>query len=314
MPSTTMLDLLGQLPEHPAEGDYRVLWVGDQRLLPAAGQAYGPGVAYAVTDGRSLEVDQTWGTTPRGGDDEIAGALQAVATGSTTRAGRLLAPFAVRYIIVPVVDGAVSTDDEPLPLPAGLVDSLGDQLDLAEAYSPPAFLVYENRAWLPLRSVLTADGAAASRTAGAESLAQADVTGATPIMVGADHLGSASVGVPAGTVHLGVPFDRNWSVTVDGGAVDARPAFGSTMAFDIGAGGTATMQYGTSAVRRLVVLSQSLVWLLVLALAAGARLPRARTRSRSAALLSVEPVLTFDPVPAVPADPVAVVEAGSDES
>lgn len=314
MPSTTMLDLLGQLPEHPAEGDYRVLWVGDQRLLPAAGQAYGPGVAYAVTDGRSLEVDQTWGTTPRGGDDEIAGALQAVATGSTTRAGRLLAPFAVRYIIVPVVDGAVSTDDEPLPLPAGLVDSLGDQLDLAEAYSPPAFLVYENRAWLPLRSVLTADGAAASRTAGAESLAQADVTGATPIMVGADHLGSASVGVPAGTVHLGVPFDRNWSVTVDGGAVDARPAFGSTMAFDIGAGGTATMQYGTSAVRRLVVLAQSLVWLLVLALAAGARLPRARTRSRSAALLSVEPVLTFDPVPAVPADPVAVVEAGSDES
>jgi hypothetical protein len=220
----------------------------------------------------------------------------------------------VRYIIVPVVDGAVSTDDEPLPLPAGLVDSLGDQLDLAEAYSPPAFLVYENRAWLPLRSVLTADGAAASRTAGAESLAQADVTGATPIMVGADHLGSASVGVPAGTVHLGVPFDRNWSVTVDGGAVDARPAFGSTMAFDIGAGGTATMQYGTSAVRRLVVLAQSLVWLLVLALAAGARLPRARTRSRSAALLSVEPVLTFDPVPAVPADPVAVVEAGSDES
>jgi hypothetical protein len=86
------------------------------------------------------------------------------------------------------------------------------------------------------------------------------------------------------------------------------------MAFDIGAGGTATMQYGTSAVRRLVVLAQSLVWLLVLALAAGARLPRARTRSRSAALLSVEPVLTFDPVPAVPADPVAVVEAGSDES
>jgi hypothetical protein len=311
MPSTTMLDLLGQLPDHPAEGDYRVLWVGDQRLLPAAGQAYGPGVAYAVTDGRLLEVDQTWGTPPRGGDDEIAGALQSIATGTTTRAGRLLAPFAVRYIIVPVVDGAVSTDDEPLPLPSGLIDSLGDQLDLAEAYSPPAFMVYENRAWLPLRSVLTADGAAASRSAGAESLAQADVTGATPIMVGADHLGAASVGVPAGTVHLGVPFDRNWTVSVDGAAVEARPAFGSTMAFDIGAGGTATMEYGTSAMRRLLVLAQSLVWLLVLAVAAGARLPRARTGPRSVAALPVGPVLTFDPLPAVPVEPV---EAGSDES
>jgi hypothetical protein len=142
-------------------------------------------------------------------------------------------------------------------------------------------------------------------------------------MVGADHLATASVGVPAGTVHLGVPFDRNWTVRVDGAAVDARPAFGSTMAFDIGAAGTATMEYGTSAVRRLVVLAQCLMWLLVLALAAGARLPRARTRQRSAALLPVEPVLTFDPLPVVPAasaepvetvEPVEPAEAGSDES
>ena len=304
MPSTTMLDLLGQLPDHPAEGDYRVLWVGDQRLLPAAGQAYGPGVAYAVTDGRSLEVDQTWGTPPRGGDDEIAAALRAIATGTTTRAGRLLAPFAVRYVIVPVVDGAVSTDAHPLPLPTGLIDSLGDQLDLAEAYSPPAFVVYENRAWLPLRSVLTADGAAASRTAGAEALAQADVTGATPVMVGADHLAPASVGVPAGTIHLGVPFDRNWSVRVDGTAVDGRPAFGSTVAFDIESPGTATLAYDTSAVRRLVVFAQSLVWLLVLAVAAGARLPRSRPTRRQSNTEPVEPVLTFDPVLAATVAPV----------
>jgi hypothetical protein len=172
---------------------------------------------------------------------------------------------------------------------------------------------------LALRSVLTADGAAASRTAGAESLAQADVTGATPIMVGADHLGAASVGVPAGTVHLGVPFDRNWTVSVDGAAVEARPAFGSTMAFDIGTGGTATMSYGTSAMHRLLVLVQSLVWLLVLAVAAGVRLPRARTDLRSVAALPVEPVLTFDPMTAVQvepatAEPVEQSKAGSDES
>jgi hypothetical protein len=120
-----------------------------------------------------------------------------------------------------------------------------------------------------------------------------------------------------------VPFDRNWTVSVDGAEVEARPAFGSTMAFDIGTGGTATMKYGTSAVHRLLVLAQSLVWLLILAVAAGARLPRARTGLRSVAALPVEPVLTFDPVIAVLAEPVEPVElvepvepdeAGSDES
>ncbi len=294
MPTTTMLDLLGQLPEQPTDGDYRVLWVGDQRLLPAAGQPYGPGVAYAVTDGSTLLVDQTWGTRPRVGDDAIGAALQAIATGSTTRAGRLLAPFSVRYVIVPVVDGAVSTDDAPLDLPAGLLDALGDQLDLAEAYSPPAFIVYENRAWLPMRSVLTADGAAASRTAGAEALAQSDVVGATPIMPGADHLAEASVGVPAGTVHLGVPFDRNWTVRLDGAAVDSRPAFGSTMAFDIATQGTIAMRYETSVVRRLMVLVQALVWLVVIGVAAGVRVRRARRRIEPAT--GTQPVITLDPV------------------
>jgi len=294
MPSTTMIDLLGQLPEQPAEGDYRVLWVGDQRLLPATGQPYGPGVAYAITAGSTLLVDQTWGTPARVGDAEIGAALRAIATGSTTRAGRLLAPFAVRYIIVPVVDGAVSTNAAPLPLPAGLLDALGDQLDLAEAYSPPSFVVFENRAWLPMRSVLTADGAAASRTAGAESLAQADIAGATPIMVGADHLAEASVGVPAGTVHLGVPFDRNWTVRLDGTSVDSRPAFGSTMAFDIATQGTVTMRYETSVVRRLLVLVQALVWLVVLGVAAGVRVRRSRGRVEPARL--AQPVFSLDPV------------------
>ena len=85
-PRTTITDLIGFLPEHPGEGDYRVLWVGDARLLPAAGRPYRAGVGYALTDDRGLRVDQVWGTRPTSIDVDLVTALDAIADGSTARA------------------------------------------------------------------------------------------------------------------------------------------------------------------------------------------------------------------------------------
>ncbi|MEY4231766.1 MAG: hypothetical protein RLZZ362_2615, partial [Actinomycetota bacterium] len=229
-------------------------------------------------------------------DAEVTLALDAISFGTTTRAGRLLAPYAIRYVVVPLVDGAVSTSREPLDPPAGLVDALGDQLDLAQVYSPPNFLVYENRAWVAERSVLTADGAEASRAAGVGALAQSDISGAAPIMIGADHRNAAQAPVEAGsTVHLAVPFDRAWVLAVDGSDVASRPAFGSTMAFDVPVAGTAELTYRTSRTHALWQFAQLLGWGVV-ALAAtnvGARRGRPRRRSFDA---PVEPVITLDPL------------------
>ena len=293
LPETTMVDLLSLRSN--AEGDYRVLWIGDQRVLPVVGRPVGPGVAYAITTNRTLEVDETWRGRASEGDDDIAAALAALASGSTTRVGRLLAPFGVRYVVVPVADGAVSTSTDPLPLPAGLLDAIGDQLDLAEEYSPPNFVAFENRAWIPLRSVLTASGAEASKSAGASARARSDASGAAPIMIGADHLRPASAAVPAGTVHLGLPLDAGWSLRLGDQEVDRRPAFGITTAFDLDAAGTATIGFDNPASRRLVVLVQVMAWMLVLAVALGARLPRRPERVLTTNG-DVEPVLTLDPV------------------
>lgn len=294
-PRSTLVDLTGQFPSQPPEGDYRILWVGDQRVLPAAASPYRSGIGYAITNDRVLTVADTFGIVARDGDDDVIAALDAIASGSTTRAGRLLGPFAIRYVVVPVIDGAVSRSEDPVPVPAGLLDALGDQLDLAAVYSPPNFIVYENRAWLPVRSVLTADGVEASNEAGAAALARADPSGATPIMVGADHLTRATVDVPAGTVHLAVPFDRAWQLDVDGAPVEARPAFGATMAFDSAAAGQASLRYDTPASRRALVIAQVLGFLLVALAATDIRLRRPRMRARVAAG-PVEPVLTFDPL------------------
>lgn len=305
-PQTTLIDLLGQLPDGSTDGSYRVLWVGDQRVVPAAVSPVRDGVAYAMTDEEGLDVSRTWATPPAANPPAIKAALDAIAFGSTTRAGRLLAPWAVRYVIVPIVDGAVSTSADPVPVPVGLLDALSDQLDLAEVYSPPNFVVYENRAWVPTRSILTAAGASASRTAGAAALAQSDLAGATPLMGGADHVGPAAAVVAAGTFHLGVPFDRAWNLTLDGTTVTPRPAFGATMAFDLPAGGTVTLEHRTSGLRRFTLILQSIAWLLVALAASSTRFRPRRWRQRGVRS-ELTPVLTLDPVaPAdLPADQAA---------
>ncbi|MFN8022692.1 MAG: glycosyltransferase [Acidimicrobiales bacterium] len=299
-PTTTLVDLLGQLPDPQDSGDYRVLWVGSQQVLPVAPWEYAPGIGYALTEGPSVDIGDVFPTRPGAGSGLVRLTLDAIATGTTTRGGRLLAPLAVRYVVVPLVDGAVSTTDEPVEPPAGLLDALGDQLDLAEVYSPPNFLVYENRAWLPMRSELTPSGAEASLDAAASALAQSDLSGATPIMVGADHLGAASAEVAAGTVHLAIPPDDRWELRLDGRPVEQRSAFGTTTAFDVDTAGTVTLEYQTSRTYHLVLLAQLLAWSVVGVAATSVRLRRPQARPRAAVGAGEQPVFTMDPMIGTP--------------
>jgi len=321
-PRTTMIDLL-QLPESEGGGDYRVLWVGDQRMVPVAGQAYRPGIAYALTDNADLRIDQTWAVRPEPSDDVIVDALDAIATGSTARAGRLLAPFAIRFIVIPVDDGATSSQDAPLPLPAGLLDALGDQLDLGEVFGPPNYIAFENQAWIPARGVLTVEGAEASRLAGVAALAQADASGATPVMDGADEQNVGRAELPAGTLHVGEPFDSGWTLDVDGAEVPGRPAFGSTIAFDVAEGGPARLSYESSSTRAWLVAAQAIGWVIVFLAAINVRVPhlrrrRGRGRDRSAPLIALEggeplPMLTMAPVGMEVAVPALETETGEAE-
>ena len=52
---------------------------------------------------------------PVDAEDEITDAIDAIAAETTLRAGRLLAPYGIRYIVVPVVDGARQHDRRSAP-------------------------------------------------------------------------------------------------------------------------------------------------------------------------------------------------------
>jgi GT2 family glycosyltransferase len=266
----TLLD--AQLPDESADGVQRVLYVGDPRVLPLPGHDLGDGVAIAVSDQRPLEFAERWPASRPAADDQLAAALDQISSGATLRGGQLLAPYGIRYVVVPRIDGAASTATDPLPVPAGLTDALANQLDLVLAFNPPNFLVYENRVALPTPAMLTGETAAASRADDPATLVMADLSSATLTFGGVDGLDAAGDDLVRGTVHHAVPFDDRWVLTVNGREVAARTAFGFTTAYDVDAG-AGELAYRSPASRALWLIAQAALWVAVLVAASRIRLP-----------------------------------------
>ena len=75
--------------------------------------------------------------------------FETAGDGRTDRLGRLLAPMAIRYVVVPVRSAPAASNGAELPVPDTLISSLGSQLDLRKVDIDDALYVYENTAWIP---------------------------------------------------------------------------------------------------------------------------------------------------------------------
>ncbi len=280
-PTTPLARLLdASLPDVSPAGDYNVLLIGDARLLPVPGTEYRDGVSWAIIDDGPLDVRDRWMPPSNAAAELVTTALDEMASTSTLRAGRLLAPLSIRFVVVPEFDGVDSTVNDPLPLPTGLVDALEDQLDLV-AVRPglPTLEAFENRAWIPTYAQLDAAGITASEAAGAEVLVRTDLSASAPLFVGADQLGTSTDQVEAGVVHLGVPSDDNWTLSVDGASIESRRAFGETTAFDVPVAGVGELRYDTSILRWLAIVLQVVLWLAAIVVAARVRVSVGRRDS-----------------------------------
>ncbi len=272
-----------QFRADPEVGDYRVLYVGDPRVLPVPGREYAPGIGYVVTDSGGFDFTHRFTLANTAGDDAVERAIGLIATGSTLRAGRLLAPLGIRFVVVPLTDGARSTVDDPIEPPAGIVSALRAQLDLGDYQGHPSLEMFINRAWFSVGAQLTGSTAEASREAGDEALVRADLSGAVASMVGIDRGTSVPYEVQPGVVHVAIPFDPRFTLETDGEAngetIQARPGFGITTAFDIVDPGVGQVAYEQDATRGWWLTVQAVMWLLVLVVASGARSPFARRRT-----------------------------------
>jgi GT2 family glycosyltransferase len=277
-PRTTMMSLLGPRLVADDFGDFRVLYLGDPRVLPAAPHDLGDGMAYALTGPGVPSIDDRWTAPGTDADGELAGALADVSSGATQRGGRLLAPYAIRYIVVPHIDGGQSTASDPIDPPIGLTDAFEAQLDLRLLFTSPNFDVFENTAAFPGVAAFSGPLADAPSAAGSAELVRRDLSGAPAVLSGALATRSASGEVPAGSVALAVPFDEQWTMEVGGENVPAGVGFGALTAFDVATAGDAEMRYETPPGRVAALFGQAALW--VVGLVAASRLRRPAWSSR----------------------------------
>ncbi|MDA2995847.1 MAG: glycosyltransferase [Actinomycetota bacterium] len=288
-----------QFPSNPATGPYRVLWVGDPRVLPMRGHQFEPGVAFVITDSGGLEIGDSFPRAEGDVADAVREALSSLADGSTSRVGRLLGPLGIRFIAVPVADGVASTLDDPIAPPAGLTEVLAAQLDVGVVQSPPTLEVFVNRSWIPPAAFLTGGAEIASRNAGIESLLLADLDGISSVALSGEDgeefvdaviaNGTQSLAVPsAGVLHLGVPFDRHWQVETADGFIAPRAGFGQTVAFDIPVGGEIAVSYDTPLSAYFVKAVIALAWIAMLLAAT-----RPERRQRLSRVSQNQPVMAF---------------------
>ena len=267
-PGAELAGTLGALPANPQSGDFRVLYLGDSRLLPLPGRPYRDGVSYAIADDGPLDILDSWAPRDGAGDALIVEALDAIRSNSTLRGGHLLAPLGIRYVVVPLIDGLQSPRSRPLAAPRGLEDAFSDQVDLKRStYVSDQAIVFENTAALPLRALLVGGTQMASQTAGPAALVRANFSEVIPVMIGQSPPGSATDSISAstpGSLHDSVGKDQRWSLTVNGKTVAPRSAFGWSVAYDLPDGGEVWLRYDTSVSRHLAIAVQVVLWVLVL--------------------------------------------------
>jgi hypothetical protein len=252
-----------------AQGAFRVLWVGDPDALPLTGWKLSEGTAYATSrNGPPVATDNLPGA-PSGATLQIKEALIQATRGDTSRLGRLLAPMAVRYLVVPSGRGTgeSASSVRALAAPPALSEALASQLDLRLLPSDPASVIYENIAWGPGRAIV-----APAVSGGAANLPEqlgrgADLNGGTPVLAGNGPVQFEGPLDAAGQVLVSESPSAQWELSAGGHGAPRQTAFGVANGYTVSQPGKAVLNYRTPLIRYGALILELALWVLAIRLA-----------------------------------------------
>ncbi len=249
---------------------FRVLWIGDPDVLPVDGFPLADDLVYATTDDGLPTLTDQWAGSGEGPTQLIEDALALADDGETSRLGRLLAPMAIRYVVIASAAAPRPLGGLQRPAPPTVRDTFSAQLDLSEIPVNPAYTVYRNEAALSARTVLAptaGEGLAFDVTAGS-------LDGAVPVLD--DQTGpttfEGSVDAGARILHSAAAND-NWELVVEGRPASRTKLFGWADGYDTETGGSAVLRYDTSPLRYAMVLIQLAFWVVAVRFARRLRRP-----------------------------------------
>ncbi len=285
---------------------YRVLWLGDPAALPLGSWSISPGLAYATTDTGPPNAADLYGPAAPGPAEQLAAAVELARAGKTVHLGRLLAPEAVRYVVVvenlaPSAVGLGGT--VPYPVPADVVSALDQQGDLRQVPGGEGFLVYDNTAAIPERAtraagLVTGTKAASGPAAGLSLPSPGDLSGWHPAL--GTNSGSGYTGsLRAGTLYAALAPAGAFHLSVGGTALPVAPAFSWAAQFKVARAGPGTLVFSSVPLAGIGAALELVLWVLVVGLLFDRRFA---LRARMRALASAQPSETVLR-PATPASP-----------
>lgn len=258
LPASSVDQVLGWMPSGASHGTYRVLWVGQPATLPLGSWPLGDGVSYATSENGLPNGTDLWPSPDPGPARLLATDITLAGRGLTTELGHLLAPMAIRYLVIPK-QLAPGSGMAPAALPPRLVSGLLAQGDLRQVPSDPSVTVLENTAFAPERVLLPPSAAKASRSPSPAVAQTTALRGATPVLPGQ---GTRLTGaVPRGRVFLSAA-PSGWQLVVDGRPVPSHRAFGWARSFVVSRPGVGVLQHRAPAGHEAALVAE-----LVLALA-----------------------------------------------
>jgi GT2 family glycosyltransferase len=312
---------LSFLDDEGGTDEFRVLWLGDAGALPLSGwNLDAPGIdelgagrslTFATSSNGMPTVAEQWSSPVNPALRSLASSLVVAGAGGTARLGALVAPMAVRYIIVPLSQApdpyATATRYDPV----GLLAMLDGQLDLDSVTVNPGLRVYRNAAWGPQRAALPG---ATELPVGGDELADRflpQITGAPSVLDDPDGFGSwtGTIDEQDPTIYVAQSGGDGWTLSQGGSTLERTEVLGWASAFTGSEPGDVSLTFETPLTRWLMLLGQVLAWVLVIGY-----LLRVRVRVDESSLLPVaadEQSSAQDPA-ALPVDPIIALTNGGD--
>jgi len=229
----------------------RVLWIGDERVLPLDAMETDSGISYVVTDGGVPEVWGRWQAGPVGSTAGIGRQLDLAATGEVVRLGRLLAPYGIDFVVVTEKLAPSPYDGPVVEVGEGIQQALAQQLDLQRIPGVPDLTVFRNRSSRGIAPVVSSTEQAQATTA-AEQL-DVDLTSGNAGYV-VDQPGRWLIQAPDG-VDILVSL-HNQGLAASGSRTETISGFDDLLVLPSGAGGEVVIEYTSRIQRRLVILAQ----------------------------------------------------------
>ena len=270
-PTNDLTISLSLLDDRDIGPSYRVLWLGDQAVLPLKGWEVGNEGLHVGTSVRGHpDIRHQWLGAKNDGHRQLLDAVEIGLSGNTTRMGRLLAPFGIRYVAV--VERSTPSFSAGLdrPIEQRTLQAIDSQLDLRPLATDPSVKVLINESWMSSRSQFGSP----VRLAGLDEpgeLVVTDLSSGIPVLTDRRSSREQHGFVGAGEVLVADAYDPHWKLLAGGERLLPELSFGWAMRFESPSDGPAALWYQrpNSIADRAIV--QIVLWAVIARLAVSER-------------------------------------------